>query len=244
MRTPTTTLFKAVKLAKPNGNRTWMIQRRSHGKRERIYFETEREARKEASDRNRKIESYGTSVKLTPEEQINASACIADLAKIGRTLREATDYYLAAYSRPPAPTVEELCVKVLTEFRRRAIAGEISEKHEQSMQETIRKLRAQFGSIPIDKITIATVKDWLGTLKLAIRTRNRHLGYTYSIFQLASAKEWNMIEKNPLEDITKFTDPNEKGRKISIFRLRKCRQSYQLLALTGFHSSHSTRSPV
>ena len=31
MRTPTTTLFKAVKLKKPNGKRAWMIQRRSHG---------------------------------------------------------------------------------------------------------------------------------------------------------------------------------------------------------------------
>jgi hypothetical protein len=30
-----------------------MIQRRSHGRRERVYFETEREARREAYDRNR-----------------------------------------------------------------------------------------------------------------------------------------------------------------------------------------------
>ena len=52
MRTPTTTLFTAVKLKRPNGKRTWMIQRRSHGKRERIYFETEREAKREVFDRN------------------------------------------------------------------------------------------------------------------------------------------------------------------------------------------------
>ena len=45
MRTPTTTLFKVKKLKKLNGKRAWMIHRRSQGKRERIYFVTEREAR-------------------------------------------------------------------------------------------------------------------------------------------------------------------------------------------------------
>jgi hypothetical protein len=65
MRTPTTTLFKTVKLKKPNGKRAWMIQRRSHGRRKRIYFENEKEARREANDRNRKIEAHGTTVNLT-----------------------------------------------------------------------------------------------------------------------------------------------------------------------------------
>jgi hypothetical protein len=84
MRTPTTTLFKAVKLKKPNGKRAWMIQRRSLGRRERIYFENEKEARREANDRNRKIEAHGTTVNLTAEQQIYAQACVADLAAIGK----------------------------------------------------------------------------------------------------------------------------------------------------------------
>ena len=54
MRTPTTTLFKVKKLKKLNGKRAWMIHRRSQGKRERIYFVTEREARQEAFRRNQK----------------------------------------------------------------------------------------------------------------------------------------------------------------------------------------------
>ena len=66
MRTPTTTLFKVKKLKKLNGKRAWMIHRRSQGKRERIYFVTEREARQEAFRRNQNIEAHGTKVESDP----------------------------------------------------------------------------------------------------------------------------------------------------------------------------------
>jgi hypothetical protein len=119
MRTPTTTLFKAVKLKRPNGKRTWMIHRRSHGKRERIYFETEKEAKREAFDRNQKIDAHGATVKLTPEEQIFAQACMVELEKVGKTLRDATDYFLQEHGRPSALSGQELADRVLAEYQRR-----------------------------------------------------------------------------------------------------------------------------
>ena len=215
MRTPTTTLFKAVKLKTPNGKRTWMIQRRSNGHRERIYFETEKKAKREAFDRNRKIEAHGTTVKLTAEEQIYAQACMSDLAEIGRTLREATDFYLAAFRRPAAPTGNILSDRVLKEYARRVEAGEVSKRHAEAMRDTISKLRSQYGETPIDKITAGDVKAWLSTLPLAVRTRNKHLGYIASIFRLA-VREWNLIEKNPFVEVTKFADPRN-SHQVSIF---------------------------
>ena len=103
-----------------------MIQRRSHGRRKCIYFENEKEARREANDRNRRIEAHGTTVNLTAEEQIYAQACVADLAAIGKTLRDATDYYISAFRRPPAPTGDTLADKVLSEYSRRVVAGFLS----------------------------------------------------------------------------------------------------------------------
>jgi integrase len=215
MRTPTTTLFEAVKLKIPNGKRTWMIARRSHGKRERIYFETEKEAKREASDRNRKIEAHGTTVKLTPEEQIYAQASITDLAAIGKTLREATDHYLKEFRRPPAPTGNVLCDRILLEYSRRVKHKEISQRHAETMRDTVAKFRKEYATIPIDKITAGDVKAWLATLPLAVKTRNRHLGYIGSMFQIAT-REWNLLEKNPLAEVTRFSDPRS-GRTISIF---------------------------
>jgi hypothetical protein len=78
---------------------------------------------------------------------------MAELAAIGRTLREATDYYLAAFRRPPSPTGNILADKVLAEYKRRAEAKEISDRQEESMQETVTKFRHFFGATPIDKIT-------------------------------------------------------------------------------------------
>ena len=215
VRVPTTTFFTAVKLKRPNGRRTWMIQRRSHGRRERVYFETEREARREAYDRNRKIEAHGTTVKLTPEEAVYAAACIADLAAIGRTLREATDFYLAEHRRPPAPSGAVLAEKVLAEYERRVEAREVSRRHLETFREVASKFRAEFDATPIDKIRAGEVKRWLGGLPLAIKTRNKLLGYVGAMFRLAVG-EWNLIEKNPLAGVAKFSDPHS-GRRVSVF---------------------------
>src|SRR5260221_209404 len=215
MRTPTTTLFKAVKLKKPNGKRTWMIHRRSHGKRERIYFETEKEAKREAFARNQKIDAHGTTVKLTPEEQIFAQACMSELARVGKTLRDATDYFLMDFGRPPAMSGNELMDRILEEYQRRLAVGEISRRHLETARETMHKFRQQFGQTAIDKITAGEIKEWLSDLPLAIKTRNRHLGYVSTMFQLA-VKEWNLLAENPLTGINKFSDPRN-GYHIHIY---------------------------
>jgi integrase len=215
MRTPTTTMYKAVKLKKPNGLKTWMIHRRSQGKRERIYFESEREAKKEAFTRNQKIEAHGTTVNLTPEEQIFAQACMAELAKVGKTLRDATDYFLQEFGRPPAISGNELMDRIMEEYHRRLAAGEISRRHLETARETIGKFRLQFGETPIDKITAGDIKDWLVDLGLAVKTRNRHWGYISSMFQIA-AREWELLEKNPLTGVKRFSSPRN-GYHIQVY---------------------------
>ena len=215
MRTPTTTLFKVKKLKKLNGKRAWMIHRRSQGKRERIYFVTEREARQEAFRRNQNIEAHGTKVNLTPEEQIFAQACMAELAKIGKTLRDATDYFLQEFSRPPTISGNELMDRVLNEYMRRVDAREVSIRHLEAVRETAAKFRSRFGETPIDKITAGEIKEWLEDLPLAVKTRNRHLGYVSTMFQLA-VTEWDLLVKNPLTGIKKFSDPPN-GRHIFVY---------------------------
>jgi integrase len=83
------------------------------------------------------------------------------------------------------------------------------------MRDTVSKFRAQYGEMPIDKISAGDVKEWLSRLPLAVKTRNKHLGYVASMFRLAF-REWNLIEKNPLAEVKKFSDPHN-GHKVSIF---------------------------
>lgn len=139
----------------------------------------------------------------------------ADLAAIGRTLREATDFYLAEHRRPPAPSGAVLAEKVLAEYERRVEAREVSRRHLETFREVASKFRAEFDATPIDKIRAGEVKRWLGGLPLAIKTRNKLLGYVGAMFRLAVG-EWNLIEKNPLAGVAKFSDPHS-GRRVSVF---------------------------
>jgi integrase len=49
---------------------------------------------------------------------------------------------------------------------------------------------------------------------LAVKTRNRHLGYIRNTFGLA--REWNLIEADPFEHVNGFNDPHAKTRKVEI----------------------------
>lgn len=83
------------------------------------------------------------------------------------------------------------------------------------MLETIKKFEAKFANRQLATVTDAEIKNWLSGLPLAIKTRNRHLGYIRTALGLA-VKEWHVLSVNPLTDVESFHDPAAKGRKIEI----------------------------
>jgi hypothetical protein len=61
-----TKLFEYRKLSSPhNGNQWHLIQGRPTGKRERYYFEPEKEAKKAAATRNLQITAFGLQTTLS-----------------------------------------------------------------------------------------------------------------------------------------------------------------------------------
>jgi integrase/recombinase XerD len=58
------------------------------------------------------------------------------------------------------------------------------------------------------------IKAWLASEPLAVKTRNRHLGYIRNIFGLA--REWGLIDTDPFERVPGFNDPNAKARQVQI----------------------------
>jgi hypothetical protein len=59
------------------------------------------------------------------------------------------------------------------------------------------KHRARFADVPIKTLEGNEIKGWLAQEPLAIKTRNRRLGYVKNIFGMA--KEWKLIVENPFE---------------------------------------------
>jgi integrase len=93
-------------------------------------------------------------------------------------------------------------------------AGEISKRHHSSMLETIKKFINRFGEQKIKLLNGAEMKTWLAAEPLALKTRNRHLGYIRNIFSLA--REWGLIDGDPFERTNGFHDPHAKARQVQI----------------------------
>jgi hypothetical protein len=91
------------------------------------------------------------------------------------------------------------------------------------MNETIKKFRVKFGSVPIKTLKGTTIKAWLALEPLAVKTRNRHLSYIGNIFGIA--REWELLDTDPFEKVESFNDPAKNGRKIGILT-RKNLQSF------------------
>ena len=82
------------------------------------------------------------------------------------------------------------------------------------MKETLNKFAARFGDKPIKLLSGAEIKGWLASEPLALKTRNRHLGYVRNALGLA--REWNLVDADPFERINGFNDPHARARQVQI----------------------------
>jgi integrase len=207
--------FRVFKLSKPNGKRHWKVEGRPTGKRERYYCVTEREANQTAIDLNSQIAAFGTQNALTDTERVMAGECIRLLASYGKNLYEAAHFFRDHLDRlATSVSAAALCERVGAEFERRLTSGEISGRHAESMRETLRKFERRFGTESVALLTAHEIKTWLAGLDLAVKTRNRHLGYVQNILNMA--KSWGLLSTNPLDEVTPFNDPARNGRQVSV----------------------------
>jgi integrase len=215
MRTAARKTFEVFKLSSPNGKKWWKIEGRPTGRRERYYFKTEKEAKKGAADRNNQIVAFGSQVALPETERVMAAECIKLLSPYGKTLYDAVHFYRNHLERRASSiSIGELCDRVSSEFQRRLDNREISQRHFTSMKETLKKFRTRFAETPAKLLEGLEVKSWLSSEELAVKTRNRHLGYVRNI--LGIAQEWNLLDVDPLAKVSTFNDPHSKTAKVAI----------------------------
>jgi integrase len=214
-RPPSSKSFRVFRLSSPNGKKEWKIEGRPTGKRERYYFVTEKEAKAAARNLNDQIAAFGTRTSLTDTQRVMAAECIEMLRPYGKSLYDATHFLRDTLDRQAGSIATiDLCEHVRAEFERRLAAEEISERHAESMRETLRKFERRFGNESIALLTAHEIKTWLSGLDLAVKTRNRHLGYVQNV--LGMAKTWGLLATNPLAEVDPFNDPARRGRQVSV----------------------------
>jgi integrase len=223
---PLSSILEGMKTAKPdfrigyskvlNGNKHWYIIGRPEGDRVRAWFRTKEEAQAEANERNTKMRKLGERAVTLDHALVAPATRGATLLQVyGKTVEDAIQFYLAHLKSLHAScTGNQLVERVKAEFARRLSAGEISPRHIQSMDETLRKFLEKYGDTNLATVTATDIKQWLSGMNLAIKTRNRHLGYVKNA--LGIGKDFGLLAENPLQGAELFRDPAKNHPQVDI----------------------------
>ena len=213
-------LFQVKHSEKPFRGRHWYVWGFKGEKRVQLWFKSEKAANEAAADRNADIKAHGTQVSLSPVARIQAIDAAERLAPYRKSISDAVSFYTQYLDRQASSiSVAELCDRVTEEFQRRLDCREIQDRHFGSMKETLKKFRGRFAETPVKLLEGTEVKSWLAAQPLAVKTRNRHLGYIGNI--LGIAQEWNLLDGDPFAKVSTFNDPSAKTTQVAILTPEK-----------------------
>jgi integrase len=196
--------FQVKQTAYPNAGRSWYIVGRPGGKRIRAWFDTKLVAEAEATQRNLSIQRFGQqAATFSGVLAYMAMECQSRLQEYGKSLNDATDHYLRHLeSVKRSVPLSRVTAAVRGEFERRVAAGEISQRHFESMLMAMRRLDEKFGDCASNQIRGSEIKAWLSNSDWATKTRNNLLGYFSNAFNVA--RELRLLTDNPLLETKGF----------------------------------------
>jgi integrase len=211
MPRPRPSLFEVRKSA----NNQWRIVGFVNGIRKQFWFKTETAAKQVAKDRNAELIAQGTQVSLDPVNRMRALNAIERLSPFNRTIDDAVDFYVKYLKEHHASIpFNTLATQVRAEFKRRLEKNEVSDRHAESLEETLRKLEARFGDTFVSEIRKEDIREWFQSLPLATKTKNKHKGYANQVFNLAV--DFGYATINPVSRIKPLRKRYSEEDKISI----------------------------
>jgi integrase len=211
MPRPRPTLFE---VRKPT-NGKWRIVGFVNGVRKQFWFKTEKAAKQAVKDRNSEIVAHGTQVTLDPVNRMRALNAIERLSPFSKTIYDAVDHYVRYLKEHHASVpFSTLAIQVRAEFKRRLEKNEVSERHAESLNETLRKLEARFDETLVSEIRTEDIREWFQSLPLATKTKNKHKGYANQVFNLAV--DFGYATVNPVSRIKPLRKRYSEEDKISI----------------------------
>jgi hypothetical protein len=135
MPRPRPTLFEVRK----STNGKWRIVGFVNGVRKQFWFKTEKAVKQAVKDRNSEIVAHGTQATLDPVNRMRALNAIGRLSPFSKTIDDAVDHYVRYLKEHHASVpFSTLATQVREEFKRRLEKNEVSERHAESLEETLR----------------------------------------------------------------------------------------------------------
>jgi hypothetical protein len=196
--------FQVKQTAYPNAGRSWYIVGRPGGKRIRAWFDTQLAAGAAATQRNLSIQRFGQqAATFSGSLAYMAMECQSRLQEYGKSLHDATAHYLRHLdSVNRSVPLNQVTATVRREFQRRLAAGEISQRHLESMLMALRRLDEKFGQCASHLISGSEIKSWLSESDWSTKTRNNLLDYFSNAFNVA--REVQLLIDNPLLETKGF----------------------------------------
>jgi hypothetical protein len=230
MATPKPIGFQWKKMPTPyhgKAYRVWgEVEEEGKQKRKQFWFATEKEAKAVCADRNQEQIAYGPKVNLDSEARLEAFRASQLLEGSEASILDAGRFYLNHQKRISASgPFSELAERVRTEFKRRLDKNEVSDRHSESLNETLRRLETTFGGMIVSEIEMEDIRQWLIGLPLATKTRNKHRGYAGQIFNLAVDYGYRL--DNPVKKIKKFNERSTAEDEISILSADETERLFQ-----------------
>jgi integrase len=173
---------------------------RVNGKRRRYFFPTKEKAEQELVRMKIKQRREGESALRLPDSlRVMALDCAEELAEFGKTIRDATDFYVH-YLRD---TERSISVSALID---EYLVGQLrlsrSKKHIEDLRQRLGRFKESFGYRPLRTVRTNEIDTWLHELKVSAQSVNNYRSRLAALFSYGLKREY--VDRNPVVSIEKI----------------------------------------
>lgn len=190
----------SLKKTRVNGVLFWQVTvPKLGGGRERKTFRERADAQTFFDTAKIQQQNYGTAaLSISDALRVEATECSRKLALHGKSLRDATEFYLAHLS---AVTNSKKVKDVVAEFRASKAADGASTRYLGDLRDRLARFAKTFGETTIAEISAKQISDWLRGLGVAALTRNTFRLRLAALFSYALRSGY--VAENPVENVEK-----------------------------------------
>jgi integrase len=190
----------------------FVVGYREVGKRKRTFFETRRDANSFARFKNAELHRNGIEHSDFPTTlRIMAQECWRTLQDYGKTIKDATDFYVTHLrANERSCTAVQLVTKILTAKK----ADGLSSRHLEDLKSRLNVFAKRFDGKPVSTISSSEIDDWLRSLTVSPVTRNNYRKAAKVAFNFAIKRGYALT--NPVLATEKAREPKHKPGILSI----------------------------
>lgn len=171
-----------------------------NGKRKRLFFKTEKDAKAELKKRAKQILKEGEDGQAIPADlRVLAAKCAKRLEPFGKSIWDATEFYVTHLeSRRSVFPVSTLSREYLLTKER---AG-LSTVHIGDVRQRLKRFEGPFGERDIKSIEPRELENWLHSLGLSNQSLNNYRTVVSGLFEHAVKRE--LMQRNPMRVVARI----------------------------------------